>query len=108
MMKLDQGAGAIGLLVLATAFALLLTIGIPITISENGLKLSDFLSFSGNVLGACVTVIAAVIAWRAVQSQIVSQREATIFGILTRGGPLGAALHVLPGMRRVFDHGSLL
>jgi hypothetical protein len=84
MRNLDQGVGIIGLLALASALALLLTIGIPIAVSKEAVELKDWLGFAGNVLGAFVALLAAVIAWRAVQRQITVQREANLLDILTR------------------------
>ncbi|MET4071544.1 hypothetical protein ABID58_006358 [Bradyrhizobium sp. S3.2.6] len=83
-MKWDQGLGVIGLLVLATVLALLLTLGIPIAVSKDTVELKDWLGFAGNVLGACVTLLAAVIAWRAVQAQIASQRDAMLLEVTAR------------------------
>lgn len=83
-MKWDQGFGVIGLLVLATALALLLTIGIPITVSKEAVELKDWLGFAGNLLGAGVTVIAAAVAWVSVQKQITTQRDATLLSIIAR------------------------
>jgi hypothetical protein len=84
MRNLDQGVGIIGLLALASALALLPTIGIPIAVSKEAVELKDWLGFAGNVLGAFVALLAAVIAWRAVQRQITVQREANLLDILTR------------------------
>jgi len=84
MKRLDQGLGALGLLSLAAALALLLTIGIPITVSKDKVELKDWLGFAGNLLGAIFTVLAAVIAWYAVQRQIRVQREANLLSVMTR------------------------
>ncbi|KJC47327.1 hypothetical protein UB31_18915 [Bradyrhizobium sp. LTSP849] len=97
LMKLDQGLGIIGLLVLATALALLLTIGIPISVSKDSVELKDWLGFAGNVMGAFVTVVAAAIAWKAVQRQIASQHVATQLGVMTREEDRIEEL--LPGLR---------
>lgn len=72
-MRIDPGAGAIALLLLATALAVLLTTAVPITVSKDAVELKDWLGFAGNVLGAGVTLLAAVIAWHAVQRQIDAQ-----------------------------------
>jgi hypothetical protein len=84
MKRLDQGLGALGLLSLTAALALLLTIGIPITVSKDRVELKDWLGFAGNVVGAFVTLLAAVIAWYAVQRQIGVQREANLPSVMTR------------------------
>lgn len=103
-MRWDQGLGTIGLLVLATALALLLTIGIPITVSKETVELKDWLGFAGNVLGAFVTVIAAGFAWKAVQRQIASQDVATKLGVMTREE--GRIEEALPGLRDAVQFAS--
>jgi hypothetical protein len=80
----DQGLGAAGLILLAVVLSVLLTVGIPIVVSRDAVELKDWLGFAGNVLGAGVALLAAAIAWRAVQSQIAAQQEATLLGVLTR------------------------
>lgn len=95
-MKWDQGLGIVGLLLLATALAMLLTIGIPITVSKDTVELKDWLGFAGTVLGAIVTLGAAVIAWRAVQKQIAAQRDAMLLDVTTREEDrLEADLHAI-------------
>lgn len=74
MGKMDQGFGAIGLLVVGTLLAGLLMVGIPIILAPDPVKLSDWLGFAGSVVGALVTLIAAGVAWRAVQHQIDAQQ----------------------------------
>lgn len=76
MRGFDHGFGVIGLTVLATAFAVLLTAGVPIVRTPDAVKISDWLGFAGNVVGAGATLAAAYIAWRAVQSQIALQQVA--------------------------------
>lgn len=68
------GLTPIAVLVLFTALTLLLTAGIPILLAPEPVKVSDWLGFSGAVVGALVTLSAAIIAWRAVQQQIEAQR----------------------------------
>jgi hypothetical protein len=53
-MKLDVGTGAVGLMLFAVALAVLLSVGLPIVMSSDAPKASDFLSFGGNVIGAVV------------------------------------------------------
>jgi hypothetical protein len=84
MGKWDHGLGVIGLLLLTAALAFLLTVGIPITVSKDTVELKDWFGFAGNVLGAFAALLAAVIAWRAVQLQIGVQREANLLSVLTR------------------------
>ena len=68
------GLTPIAILVLFTALAFLLTGGIPILLAPDPVKVSDWLGFSGAVVGALVALGAAIIAWRAVQRQIEAQR----------------------------------
>ncbi|WP_316171077.1 hypothetical protein [Bradyrhizobium sp. SZCCHNRI1058] len=84
MEKWDQGLGSIGLISLAVILTLLVFIGAPIAASKTNLDLKDWLGFSGSVLGAAMTLGAAIVAWKAVQRQIGVQREATIIGLMTR------------------------
>ncbi|MGJ5022355.1 hypothetical protein [Bradyrhizobium oligotrophicum] len=81
---IDQGFGVVGLIGLGTALALLLTVGIPIILAPEPVKLSDWLGFAGNVLGSGVALLAAVIAWNAVQRQLSLQREQLLLGVLLR------------------------
>lgn len=74
-MKLDQGLGTIGLLALATVLATLLSIGIPVIAASEPIKIADWLGFAGGFAGAMVTLIAAGIAWNAVQKQIEVQQK---------------------------------
>ncbi len=83
-MELDRGVGAVGLLLLAIALAMLLTIGIPISVSKEGVDLKDWLGFAGNVLGAGVTLLAAIVAWFAVQKQIGVEQKATFLNLIIR------------------------
>lgn len=84
MRQIDHGLAAIGLLLLAVALALLLTVGIPISVSRDSIELKDWLGFAGNVLGAFVTLIAAAIAWKAVKKQIGVQRDTKMLDLMTR------------------------
>jgi hypothetical protein len=80
----DQGFGAVGVFALAIAIAILLTIGTPLSTTKESIELKDWLGFAGNLLGAIGTLIAAFIAWRAVQRQVDIQREHLLIGVLTR------------------------
>lgn len=80
----DQGLGIVGLAVLATVLALLLSVGVPLLTIKEQVKLSDWLGFAGNVLGSGAALVAAAIAWRAVQRQIEIQREQILIGVLVR------------------------
>lgn len=83
-MKFDQGLGALGLLCFALALTLLLTIGIPISVFGGVGELDDWLGFAGNIVGAAMTVVAAFVAWRAVQPQVSAQREAVLVDLMMR------------------------
>jgi hypothetical protein len=80
----DQGLGVIGLIALALALTVLVIVGAPIAASRTTLELKDWLGFAGNILSALVTLIAAYIAWRAVQSQIGTQQDATLLVLINR------------------------
>jgi len=75
MGKFDQGLGAIGTLALAGVLSVLLTVGIPLVLAREPIRASDWLGFAGSIGGAMVTLIAAVLAWRAVQKQVEVQRD---------------------------------
>lgn len=95
-MDFDPGPRAVGLILLALALAALLTVGVPISVSKDTIEVKDWLGFAGNILGAIVTLIAAWIAWRAVQRQITAQRDATLLGVISREEDrLEAELHVI-------------
>lgn len=68
------GLTPIAILSLSAVLAVLLSVGIPILLSPEPVKLSDWLGFAGAVVAAPVTLAAAIIAWRAVQAQITAQR----------------------------------
>jgi hypothetical protein len=92
-----------GLIVLAVALAVLLTTGAPVANSETGVKLSDWLGFAGNILGALVTLVAAYIAWRAVQRQIGAERNATLLDVTTREEDrLEAELHAISALEDLY------
>jgi len=84
MGKWDQGLGAIGLIGLAAVMTGLVAIGAPMASSHSTLELKDWLGFAGNILGGFVTLIAAYVAWKAVQPQILAQRNATLLDVTTR------------------------
>lgn len=73
MKKFDQGVGAIGLIVLAAVLASLLVTAMPLVKSEPPAHTSDWLGFAGGVVGGLMTLVAAVVAWVAVQRQIHAQ-----------------------------------
>lgn len=81
--NIDRGLAATGLIVLACVLAIFLSIAVPISITPDQIKLSDWLGFAGNVLAAAITIAAAVVAWHAVQRQIKSQREEMLIGVMT-------------------------
>lgn len=93
----DHGLAAVGLICLALALTVLVTVGAPIAASHTTLELKDWLGFAGNILGGLFTLIAAYIAWRAVQPQIVAQRDATMLGLLSREED--RIERMLPGLR---------
>lgn len=68
------GLTPIAILVFATILVGLISIGMPFTFAAEPLKLTDWLGFAGNLIGAMITLGAAVAAWLAVQSQLAEQR----------------------------------
>ncbi|MDD1534604.1 MULTISPECIES: hypothetical protein [unclassified Bradyrhizobium] len=84
MKNWDQGLGAIGLIVLAAALTALISIGVPISVSKDTVELKDWLGFAGNILGAFGTLMAAFIAWNAVQQQIRVARAAQLLEVTAR------------------------
>ena len=69
-----SGGSAAGVLVLAVILAVLLSVGIAILLAPEQVKLSDWLGFAGSLAGSLVTLIAAGIAWHAVQHQIAANK----------------------------------
>lgn len=74
---IDQGLGAIGLLLLAITLTIVLSVFLPLVKSEPPAHTSDWLRFSGNVVGGIIggvmTLIAAVVAWRGIKHQVQTQ-----------------------------------
>lgn len=66
---------AIGLLLLATALAVLVTAGVPFALGGKPVNVQDWLGFAGALIGAAGTIIAGIIAWRAAQRTIDSDRK---------------------------------
>jgi hypothetical protein len=71
-----SGLTPIWLLTLALALGIFLTVMAPIVAGNEPVKLSDWFGFAGSLGGAVVTLIAAVIAWKAVQAQIAQSERA--------------------------------
>ncbi|MEH2513810.1 hypothetical protein V1291_005164 [Nitrobacteraceae bacterium AZCC 1564] len=90
MKKIDHGLGAIGLLLLFTILACVLVSWLPVIKSEPPAHTSDWLGFAGGAVGGFMTLVAAGIAWIAVQRQIsvqtaisASQNAIQTFNILS-------------------------
>jgi hypothetical protein len=104
MGKRDQGLGAIGLIALAVVLAVLVTVFAPMAAAKTTLDLKDWLGFAGNMLAAIVTVIAAYVAWRAVQTQIGAERDAVMLSILMREEDrLETELHAISAMDDLYS-----
>jgi len=73
MKKIDHGLGAMGLIALAAVLACFLAITLPVIRSSPPAHTSDWLGFAGGVVGGVMTLVAAGIAWFAVQRQISAQ-----------------------------------
>jgi hypothetical protein len=76
MQKLDHGLGTVGLMALAIVLTFVISAGLPLITTAEPVKVSDWLGFAGNIVGAGGTLMAAFIAWSAVQQQISEQRRA--------------------------------
>ncbi|CEG07188.1 hypothetical protein BN961_00571 [Afipia felis] len=70
MKKLDPGLSAIGLLVLFAALACMLAVSLPLVKSDPSVHTSDWLGFSGSIIGALIALTAAMIAIKPVKSQL--------------------------------------
>jgi hypothetical protein len=75
MRNIDQGLGATGLIGLALALVIVVSIGAPMVLSADQIKLADWLGFAGSLFGGAFTLGAAYVAWLAVQGQIAEQRR---------------------------------
>lgn len=79
MRKVDQGLGTIGLIGLAVILAVGLCVLLPVVKTESAIHASEWLGFSGNVIGGIIggamTLIAAIVAWRGVKHQVHKQVE---------------------------------
>jgi hypothetical protein len=70
MKRFDQGLGALGVLALFVALAIILGVGLPVIKLDAPLKVSDWLGFAGNMIAAVLAAVAATVAWIAAQRQI--------------------------------------
>jgi hypothetical protein len=110
MKKIDHGFGAIGLIVLSALLSCYLATALPIIRSEEA-HLSDWLGFAGGAVGGAMTLIAAVMAWFAVQRQIDEQKrdrrtreqEAKTAANLILAQTLHAAAALASANKRVLD-----
>lgn len=64
------------LMSLALLLGVTLVIAIPAIITAESVRPSDWIGFSGSVVGGAITLFAAIIAWFAVGRQVEQQREA--------------------------------
>jgi hypothetical protein len=70
------GLSALWLISLAMVLGAAIIVMIPISISGgDAIKVSDWIGFAGNVVAGVMTIIAAFIAWLAVQQQIGAQQR---------------------------------
>jgi hypothetical protein len=67
------GLSPVAIMTFALAVIALVSIGLPISLQVE--RLGDWLGFAGSLIGATITLGAAVAAWYAVQSQIAEQRR---------------------------------
>jgi hypothetical protein len=74
-----SGLSPLWLISLAMVLGTVIVVMIPAAISGGDkIKASDWIGFAGNVLAGVVTIVAAIIAWVAVQQQIREQRKIII------------------------------
>lgn len=64
------GLSPIWLISLAMVCGIFLLISIPLLIAANAVHISDWIGFAGNVVGASMTIVAAAVAYIAVQRQV--------------------------------------
>jgi hypothetical protein len=70
------GLSPLWLISLAMVLGTVIVVLIPSTIAGgDAIKSSDWIGFAGNVVAGTMTILAAIIAWAAVQRQIVIQQE---------------------------------
>jgi hypothetical protein len=76
-MKSDNlpGLTPVWLLCLSTALAILVCAGVPAVVAPEPIRVQDWLGFFGGLIGSSVTLAAAIVAWKAVQQQIETQRD---------------------------------
>jgi hypothetical protein len=76
-MKPNQvsGLSPLWLISLALVLGVVLITSIPLILSAETIKRADLIGFAGNVLSGLMTLAAAVLAWFAVQRQIIASRE---------------------------------
>lgn len=72
---MPSGLSPLWLMGLALALGTVTVSLIPLALSTATVKLTDWIGFAGNVVGAFVTLAAAIIAWFAVQRQIAAAAQ---------------------------------
>jgi len=71
------GLSPLWLISLAMVLGTLIVVMLPVSIATgDNIKSSDWIGFSGSVLSGAITLLAAILAWFAVQRQIKSQLDA--------------------------------
>jgi hypothetical protein len=100
------GLSPLWLISLAMVLGTTIVVMIPAAISGgDAIKANDWIAFAGNVLAGVMTLIAAVIAWFAVQRQIRAQAESearrTTIDLISREEERMEAL--LPGLESAFN-----
>jgi hypothetical protein len=71
------GLSPLWLISLALVLGTLIVVALPMSIaSGDNIKSSDWIGFAGNVVAGAITLLAAIIAWFAVQRQITAQESA--------------------------------
>lgn len=71
------GLSPLWLISLAMMLGTFIVVMLPVSIATgDNIKSSEWIGFSGSVLAGAITLLAAVLAWFAVQRQIIAQEDA--------------------------------
>jgi hypothetical protein len=71
------GLSPLWLIVLAMVLGTFIVVMVPVSIATgDNIKSSDWIGFSGSVIAGAIALLAAVLAWFAVQRQIIAQEDA--------------------------------
>jgi hypothetical protein len=90
------GLSPLWLISLAMVLGVLILMAVPLILSREAIHSSDWIGFAGSIFVGGIALLAAIIAWRAVQSQIsVQNRIAEIQSAIQRTELLQANFAIL-------------